>query len=196
MTDDVAKEKWNKIYDQHDSAGMQPAKILSDYEFLLPNKGTALDLACGFGVNSIYLAKRGLDVHAWDISEKAIKRLDMVVKEKCINIKTEVRDVLECPPKKNSFDVICISYFLERKITQKIISALKQNGLLFYQTFIHEKVSMHGPNNPNYRLGENELLNLFSALHVLVYQEHGKVGNTMLGIRDTAIVIAQKRNII
>jgi hypothetical protein len=51
-----------------------------------------------------------------------------------------------------------------------------------------------GPSNPNYRLSENELLKLFSPLHILHYQEYGQVGNTELGLRDMACLVAQKRS--
>ena len=187
------KRKWDAIYATNHAAQMQPAQVLLDYAFLLPKTGTALDLACGLGGNAIFLAQHGLDVHAWDISEQAIKKLVQFCETNEIQLNAAVRDSQEDPPEVNSFDVICVSYFLERKITNHIISALKPNGLLFYQTFIHEKVSEHGPSNPNFRLAENELLKLFAQLHVLVYQEHGCVGNTNQGIRDVALLVAQKR---
>ena len=48
------------------------------------------------------------------------------------------------------------------------MEALKPQGLLFYQTFTHERVTDQGPSNPSYRLAPNELLELFAPLHVLV----------------------------
>lgn len=193
MPDEIAKKKWNEIYSEDISSKKQPVFVLSEYGYLLPTSGNALDVACGLGVNSIYLAQHGLHVDAWDISEQAIDRIKRFCKTQHLDIAAKVRDVHERPPEKNLFDVICISYFLDRTITEDIISALKPNGLLFYQTFIHEKVSPQGPKNPDFRLEQNELLNLFSSLHVLVYQELGCVGNTTHGIRDVALLVAQKR---
>lgn len=193
MPDEIAKKKWNEIYSENITSKKQPVFVLSEYGYLLPASGNALDIACGLGVNSIYLAQHGLHVHAWDISEQAIDRIKRFCKTQHLDIETVVRDVHEQPPEKSTFDVICISYFLDRTITEDIISALKPNGLLFYQTFIHEKVSLQGPSNPDFRLEQNELLNLFSSLHVLVYQELGCVGDTTHGIRDVALLVAQKR---
>ena len=187
------KQKWNHIYAAEESALMQPAYVLAEYAHLLPTTGCALDLACGLGSNAIFLAQHGLHAHAWDISEQAINKLARVCESNVIHVHAMVRDVQEHPPEANSFDVICVSYFLERDITTNIISALKPKGLLFYQTFVHEKVSQQGPNNPKYRLDENELLKLFSPLHVLIYQEQGCVGSTEQGIRDIAVLVAQKR---
>ena len=36
----------------------KPAQVLSDYAYLLPESGTALDLACGRGGNALFLARR------------------------------------------------------------------------------------------------------------------------------------------
>lgn len=195
VSHDIEK-KWNDIYATDDPSTLQQTKaayVLQEYAYLLPRSGLALDLACGLGGNAQFLANHGLQTHAWDISEKAIIRLQTFCKEKSISIITEVRDIEQQPPVGNSFDVICVSYYLERNLTQNIIDSLRPNGLLFYQTFIKEKVSDNGPGNPLYRLQPNELLTLFSSLHILIYQENGTVGDTSKGLRDTALLVAQKR---
>lgn len=188
-----AKQKWDKIYAARTTSAIQPAHVLAEYGYLLPSKGIALDLACGLGGNALFLAQLGLNTHAWDISEQAIDKLSQSFDSHAIQLSARVRDVQEEPPAVNSFDVICVSYFLERKLAENIVAALKPNGLLFYQTFIKENVTEHGPSSPNYRLGENELLDLFAPLHLLVYQELGCVGDVMQGMRDCAMLVAQKR---
>ena len=167
--------------------------FLQSHHFLLPEKGKALDLACGLGGNAIYLAQLGFNSYAWDISEQATERLKKYCDKNKLSLLIEVRDIEQRPPPKNSFDVICVSYYLERDLSQHIIEALKTNGLLFYQTFTEESISDTGPSNPKYRLQANELLDMFSSLHVLAYQEYGRVGDHSLGIRDTAQLVAQKR---
>jgi tellurite methyltransferase len=39
----------------------------------------------------------------------------------------------------NAFDVIVVSRFLDRTLSDAIIDALKPDGLLFYQTFTRDK---------------------------------------------------------
>lgn len=194
---DGAQNKWNKIYATQNLLQRKleesPALVLQQNAFLLPNTGSALDLACGIGSNAIFLAKSGLNTSAWDISAIAIESLQSYSQENNLGITAEARDVEQQPPAVNSYDVICVSYFLERSLAIDIINALKPNGLLFYQTFIEEKVTDAGPSNPEYRLQENELLTLFSPLHILSYQEHGKVGDIKKGFRDAAMLVAQKR---
>lgn len=193
MADEEAREKWDRRYADKPAGSPEPAQVLLEYAYLLPGSGTALELACGRGGSALFLARRGLRVHAWDISRAAIEELDLQVETENLEIETRVRDVHESPPPRNAFDVICVSYYLERSIVEPIIQALKPRGLLFYQTFIHEKVTDLGPSNPLYRLKSNELLELFAPLHVLVYQELGCVGDTRQGARNVAWLVAQRR---
>ena len=193
MPDERARQKWNRRYADPPPGDPGPAGVVLEHAYLLPGAGTALDLACGRGANALFLARRGLRVHAWDISGEVIDQLARQAKADGLAMEACVRDVHECPPQANTFDVICVSYFLERDMTGAIIAALRPNGLLFYQTFLHEKVSDQGPGNPEYRLGPNELLQLFAPLHVLAYQELGRVGDPGQGVRDTAWLVAQKR---
>ncbi|MEW8205094.1 MAG: SAM-dependent methyltransferase, partial [Candidatus Thiodiazotropha taylori] len=83
-------------------------------------------------------------------------------------------------------------YFLERSLIPTLIQALKPGGLVFYQTFTRQAVSSEGPQNPAFRLADQELLQLFSQLHVRVYREEGRLGDLSLGSRDVAMLVAQK----
>ena len=74
-----------------------------------------------------------------------------------------------------------------------MIESLKPGGLLFYQTYLREKLNPAGPRNPEYLLGDNELLSLFGALRVLFYREEGRVGDLTVGDRNEASFIGQKR---
>ena len=143
--------------------------------------------------DAIFLEEHGLTSHAWDIAQQASNRLQDYCDRSNIKINIVTRDVEQHPPSANSFDVINVSYYLERSLSQHIIAALRPNGLLFYQTFTADKVSDEGPSNSNYRLRPNELLEMFSPLQILVYQEYGCVGNYELGLRNVAQLVAQKR---
>lgn len=186
-------EKWDVIYAAGGHDREEPARVLKDFDHLLPDTGTALDLACGRGANALFLAQRGLRVCAWDISEEAIKFLRETAAQRGIDIDACVRDVTANPPAENSFDVIIVSYFLERKLMPALINALKPDGLLFYQTFIRERIDDSGPRNDAYRLVSNELLELCHVLHIVVYREEGLIGDTRQGFRNEAMLIGQKR---
>ena len=193
MADEQARGKWNRRYSQAPSGPPRACAVLREYAFLLPAAGQALDLACGRGGNALFLARRGLRAHAWDISEEAIGTLAREAGAAGLGLQVEVRDVQESPPAPGTFDVICVSFYLERGLCGALIEALRPQGLLFYQTFLREQVTQEGPGNPAYRLGPGELLGLFAPLHVLAYQELGRVGDPGQGVRDTAWLVAQRR---
>ena len=190
------KDKWNARYQSNgqtvETEKISPAYVLQEFQHLLPAEGLALDLASGLGANALFLAQHNLQSHAWDISSVAIEKLKAAAKSLDLNLHTEVRDVIAKPPENNSFDVIVVSHFLDRQTMPDIIAALRQNGLLFYQTFTKVQVQETGPSNEKYRLGKNELLNLCENLDVIVYGEEGLIGNVESGFRNEVLFIGQR----
>ena len=186
--------KWNQRYASlEDESLPRPADVLLNYQHLLPETGVALDLACGLGGNALFLAQRGLEAYAWDISNVVIEKLTGLAASKKVLVRAQVRDVVTQPPSAQGYDVIVVSRFLQRPLIPNIVAALNSSGLVFYQTFIQEKTGDIGPSNPEYLLAENELLKLFSGLRILDYREEGLVGNTSLGFRHEAMLVGQKK---
>ncbi len=185
------KEKWNNRY-RGASGEPVASRVLQENLHLLPATGRALDLACGRGGNAVLLAQQGLEVDAWDIADVAIAVLQGIANRRQLRIQAEVRDVEARPPAPNAFDVIVVSYFLDRGLVPALIQALRPGGLLYYQTFARQCVFDRGPANAEFRLADQELLQLFSGLQVLVYREEGCVGDVQKGLRDEAMYIGRK----
>ena len=187
---DISK-KWDQRYLSTPDILPEAAQVLQDFSHLLPNNGLGLDLACGLGGNALLMAKAGMSVKAWDCSSIAIEKLNHWAKLKQLPVQAEVRDVINMPPDAGSFDVVVVSYFLERSLAASLCAALRPNGLLFYQTFTRNKAANIGPNNPDYLLAENELLKLFGELHLIEHKE-GSARNTKEGLRYEAQFVGQK----
>ncbi|MES9876136.1 MAG: methyltransferase domain-containing protein [Candidatus Sedimenticola sp. PURPLELP] len=182
---------WDRRHAAADGLG-EPAQVLEENRHLLPLRGDALDLACGLGANALLLAQSGLKVTAWDISPVAIQRLAEAAQGRKLPVIAEVRDLLESPPEPDSFDVILVSHFLDRSLAPAIIHALRKGGLLFYQTFTQARVTDQGPSRPEFRLADNELLQLFGTLNLRVYREEAVLGDRSKGWRDRAMLVAEK----
>ena len=190
-TDNQAIEaKWDALYEK--ASFSVAANVLLENSFLLPEQGNALDLASGLGENALFLAEQGLDVNAWDISSVALNKLQHKAAQKSLNISVK-QIALEpnCIPK-NTFNVIVVSRFLDRSLSNAIIEGLKPDGLLFYQTFVRDKLTSSGPKNPKYLLARNELLKLFQPLKIVFYEENSRIGNLAHGERSEALLIGQK----
>ena len=151
-----------------------------------------MDLACGRGANSILMARQGLCVDAWDISDVAINFLADQAKRGEVQVNPQVRDVVVFPPVPDSYDVVLVSFFLERELMPALVKALKPGGLLFYQTYNAFNVTGNVPSNPDFRLKENELLTLFPTLRLVYYCENGELGDTTKGVRDISMFIGRK----
>lgn len=187
------QETWEARYRNASSRTAQAAPVLREYAYLLPRHGDALDVACGLGGNALLLAARGLRVTAWDISAHAIAALRAAAGDRGLELQAEVRDVEALPPPPTSFDVITVSRFLSRPLCAYLRDALRPSGVLYYQTFVRDKVTQTGPNNPDYLLDDNELLTLFAGLRVLLYRDEGTQGDTQSGVRNEAWLVAQRR---
>lgn len=185
------KEKWNKRY-RAASGEPRASKVLKENLHLLPESGRALDLACGSGGNAILLAQQGLKVDAWDIADVPIAALQDLALKRRLSIQAEVRDIGANPPGPDTFDVITVSYFLDRGLVPALIQALKPGGVVYYQTFTRHCVSDRGPKRAEFRLADQELLQLFTGLEVLFYREEGCAGDVQKGFRDEAMYIGRK----
>ncbi len=186
------QKKWDAIYQKADQGEYAAVRVLQENRHLLPVKGSALELACGMAANAIFLAQQGLETTAWDISEVVIERLKASPAVAELEMTFEARDIVQQPPPAASFDVIVVSYFLDRTLIPHIQRALKPSGLIFYQTFTQTYVNEGGPRSRDFRLADNELLRLFGDYQILVYREEGRVGDIQQGYRNEALIVAQK----
>jgi 2-polyprenyl-3-methyl-5-hydroxy-6-metoxy-1,4-benzoquinol methylase len=166
----IAAQKWDKRFAGADSAP-KAAKVLQDHMAFLPKHGNALDVACGLGGNALQLASRGLNTSAWDISAMGLAKLQHFAGEQGLGINTQHIDLEVDNFPAQQFDVITVSHYLHRPLFPALVSALNQAGVIFYQTFTSTNAGKGGPSNPAFLLSDNELLEAFSNLETLFYQQ-------------------------
>ena len=181
---------WDERYEKNNDLP-QACQTLREFSHLLPDHGKALDLASGLGGNALLLARSGLATSAWDLSSVGIKKLKRLAVQQSLDVAALTRDIITEPPQANSFDVIVVSYFLERQLFPTLLGALRPSGLLFYETFVQDKPQGVGPSNPDYLLEQNELLSLCDGLVIRAYREEGLIGDASKGCRNVAMLVAQ-----
>jgi SAM-dependent methyltransferase len=104
------------------------------------------------GRHSKYLASQGFDVDALDVSSVAITSLQGLEHFNAIEVDF---DSYVLP--KEKYDLIVCTYYLERRLFPQMIAALKPNGIIIMETFLHDKVNERQPSNPAFMLNEGEL---------------------------------------
>ena len=159
------KERWN-IRHVEKPMPHYVAPILEKYTELA-NVGTALDVACGIGRNTHYLADLGFTVDAIDLSDYALGQ----IREDEKIIKHEV-DLDFYDLEKQKYDLIININYLNRRLMAQMTDALNAKGTVIFETFIvaHDKPEK-GSMNPDYLLNPNELLNAFKDLNIIYYEE-------------------------
>lgn len=149
--------------------------------------GKALDLACGTGRNTHFLEDLGFSVDAVDLSDYALSCVKDIDGIKKIEVDLDSYDL-----EKNSYELIINTNYLNRRLMKQMINALKDGGLIIFETFIeaHEKPEQ-GSMNPDYLLEKNELLKAFIDLDIIFYEE--KDGVNLRGEKNkTASLVAKK----
>ena len=179
------KERWNK---RHVEKPMKHtvSPILENY-VEHAKVGHALDLACGTGRNTHFLEELGFTVDAVDLSDYALSQIRDSKKIQKIEVDLDSYNL-----EKNSYDLILNTNYLNRRLMAQMIEALKDDGLIIFETFIeaHEKPEQ-GSMNPDYLLEKNELLKAFIDLDIIFYEE--KDGVNLRGEQNkTASLVAKK----
>lgn len=160
--------KWNKRYLHGRKTTLY--STLTRFYHLAP-KGRALDVACGTGEVSIYLAKKGFDVDAFDISDVAIRKARLRAKREALKVNFKTLDVDLLSFGLLRYDLIVNFYFLNRSIFPKIKRALRKGGILIFETYNEDHICVNPKFNPNYLLKKGELIQAFRDLKTLYYSE-------------------------
>jgi len=151
------------------------------------SKGKALDIACGTGKNSLYLAKLGFNVDALDISDVA---LEILKNKKNENITTKLVDLEEYKPEKNSYDLIVMTNYLDRKIIPFLLIGLKTEGILYIETYMHHKENTKPNSNPDFLLKKEELKNFITQNCKLIdYDEFDNDSDELYKMKKQSIII-------
>ena len=146
MTSSAAR--WDERY-RGAPAVAAPSDLLVRFSSLLPPGGRALDVACGAGRNAVYLAERGLEVVAVDRSREGLQQgRELARARQCRVLWVQAHlETFELPAQ--AFDVISCFYYRDPDLYPRLRSALRPQGLLFYETFTLDQLEFaSGPRDP------------------------------------------------
>jgi SAM-dependent methyltransferase len=161
------RRRWDERYASQSPAradAVEPPSLLAAYADAFPTSGKALDLACGRGLGSVWLARRGLDVLGVDISSVAISGArDLArrcgVGDRC---RFDVVDLDQGLPPGAPVDVILCHKFRDRRLDRAIAERLAPGGLLAIAV-LSEVDASPGP----FRATPGELPAAFAGLNLI-----------------------------
>lgn len=134
--------------------------------------GRVLDLACGGGRNSRWLAAQGWQVTAVDRDAVALAGLGAWagVQTLCADLESG-----PWPFEEASFDGIVVCRYLHRPLLPLLSAALAKDGVLIYETFMQGQERYGRPQNPDFLLRPNELFAVYSGPLIVTAFEQGLV---------------------
>jgi tellurite methyltransferase len=167
--------KWNRRFESQDTyLGERPSPFLSaEIERIrraAPGK-RALDIACGEGRNSVFLAQQGFQVTGLDISDVGLEKAGRRAAEAGVVVDF-IRVDLDEYRFTGQFDLIINFNFLLRGLIPDEVEALSLGGLLIIDT-IMESPHLLATHNPAYFLRKGELQRICEGLpgEILFYEE-------------------------
>jgi tellurite methyltransferase len=144
--------------------GSEPSPFLVDC-IPLVLKGTdgrrALDVACGEGRNSIYLAQCGFQTVAIDNSDVALDKARKLSEGTALNIDYRLLNVREQLPE-GHFDLVVVVNFLLRPVIPRLYDILTRGGYFVMQVIMQTTNDPERRHNPEFVVASGELERLFS----------------------------------
>ena len=179
MADD--RERWNEKYSGDDDFELpeDPIPELARRVDTLP-EGRVLDVATGTGRNAIYLAERGYEVEAVDISDEALKRARRRATEKGVDVEWIRADLTdpEFDLETGAYDVITVSFFAALELLPDLKEMLAPGGVLVYEHHLRSSDPIEiGPSSDRHCYRSNDLLRACLDLTILSYEERRREVN-------------------
>ena len=122
--------RWDERYEQGQApcAGEVDTWIAAQQRYL--SGGRALDAACGAGRHTLWLAQKGYEVDAVDLSGVGLMRLAESSRQ--LGVSGRIRlihaDLAQWQPVPVSYDLVLVSRYLDRAILPGLMAALKPAG--------------------------------------------------------------------
>jgi SAM-dependent methyltransferase len=182
------KLKWdNKYSSEKKLLELRPHSQKLETIITLTKGHKALDVACGSGRNSIFLAKNDFFVDACDISRVALNQIDTYDIK---NITTKELDLDNFNPESLDYDLIIMTNFLDRDLINKISKVMKKNSIFFIETFMDHEKNEKKHSNPDFLLKKDELKSMFlNDFEIIDYDEYENESYELFKMMKQSIIV-------
>ena len=200
-----AKEFWNERFNKLDFIfGKEPNEYLVEQtsHYLKPNS-SVLCIADGEGRNGIWLAKQGMQVTGFDISDIALAKARQFAADNEVNIQYSLCDIDSFNWQANSYDAV-IGIFIQfadpemrARIFKKVHQTLKLGGLFILQGYTIKQLEYKtgGPSQMEHLYTEEMIRGLsreFKVLDLQCYEKELSEGTKHSGVSALLGMVAQK----
>jgi SAM-dependent methyltransferase len=157
---------------EHD---LQPSEWVRRFAPLIAAGGRVVDVACGRGRHARHLRDCGLSVVAIDRDAQALESLRGLDRIETVAADLESVESVESGPwpfPPGTFDAVVVTNYLWRPLLPHLVAALREGGVVIYETFAIGNENFGRPSNPHFLLRRNELLDwLMPHLTVVAFEQ-------------------------
>lgn len=161
------RARWDARWAEGEGPSRTPAPILLAWADRLPVMGSALDVASGPGRNALWLAERGLQVTAVDVSPVALTQLSHAAAAMGLGVRTVHRDLEADPFPEGRWDVVVCTAYLQRDLFPTLRAALAPGGLLLFSQPTPTNLERHPRPSRRFLVEVGELAGFAGELEVL-----------------------------
>lgn len=168
--------RWNIRYRDNTHHFERPDPHVEQILSRIPAAGKAVDVACGLGRHSLWLARQGWEVDALDLSDVAIQRLKDTL-NKNPNLSSKIHphqeDLDDWNPGPVRYHLGLMTFFWNQDVLRKLRQAVVPGGHVVVATLLRP-LTLAGP--PTHYLEPGLLGGLFEDWHVWWNQEDPRTG--------------------
>ena len=202
---DDAKEFWNKRFNNQEFIfGKEPNEYLVQQAktYLKPNQ-KVLCIADGEGRNGVWLAKQGMKVVGFDVSDIALEKAKLFAKDNQVEIAYSLSDTDGFNWQENTYDAV-IGIFIQfaepqmrARIFQQAYTALKPGGIFILQGYTPKQLDYKtgGPSLIAHLYTEEMIRGLvkdFQILDLCSYEKELNEGARHAGMSALLGLVAKK----
>lgn len=169
---DEDRVKWDRRWAESRDLPRAAPNWIAELDVELPREGLALDVAAGAGRMAVYMARRGLDVTAVDISPVGLTLARETARDEGVKLRTVVRDLEREGLPEGEFAMIACFHYRQPGLFGAIRSSLAPHGLLVAEVATVASLERSPDVRGKRWLAErNELLESCRGLQVIYYRE-------------------------
>jgi SAM-dependent methyltransferase len=201
---DDARAFWDTRYAAPEYIfGTEPNAFLASQAALIVPGMRALDVACGEGRNSVWLASRGCEVIGFDISPLALAKARRLAEQRGVGLDLRLADVRSWDWAPAAFDLVCCVFIQfaapgdRARLFEGLKTTLRPGGWLLMQGYTPKQVEFGtgGPPDVAHMYTPSLLEEAFADLEIVLLREHEAIlaeGTKHVGQSALVDLVARK----
>jgi len=146
----------------------EPSAWVVRFASTVPANARVLDIACGHGRHARWFARRGCQVTAVDVDRACTASLAAEPGVEFLEVDLESA---AWPLDGRKFDAVIVVHYLHRPLLPRLTEVLAPGGVLLYETFARGNEQFGRPRNLDFLLRPRELIEAFSELRIVAFED-------------------------